>query len=76
MSEPFPYEDILHKNRPVHQGDEFSRKHPSMSLKDRAKIFSPFAALKGYEDAIIHQQEIHVPEDELERVLYREEDDI
>lgn len=29
-----------------------SRKHPHMPMKDRAKIFGSFAALKGYEEAI------------------------
>ena len=29
-----------------------SKKHPRMSLQDRAAQFSPFAALTGYEDAI------------------------
>ncbi len=39
------YEDIMDKHRPV-------SKHKSMSIADRAKIFSPFAALTGFEDAI------------------------
>lgn len=41
------YADILHKSRP-----EPSFKHPRMSLSNRAKIFSPFAALRGYEEEI------------------------
>lgn len=31
--------------------------HPRMKRAERAKIFSPFAALRGYEDSI--QEEIH-----------------
>ena len=32
--------------------DDFSLKHPKMQSSPRAKIFSPFAALKGFEEAI------------------------
>lgn len=44
--ERFPYEDILHRSRPV------SEKHPPMDRANRAAQFSPFAALTGYEDSI------------------------
>lgn len=37
-----PYEDII--NLPHH----ISRKHPQMSISDRAAQFSPFAALTGF----------------------------
>lgn len=40
------YDDILHL--PHHR----SRKHPPMSMGDRAAQFSSFRALTGYEDAI------------------------
>ena len=40
------YDDII--NLPHH----VSKKHPQMSLLDRAAQFSPFAALTGHEDAI------------------------
>ncbi len=46
------YKDIIDKQRPVHDGDEFEARHPKMSIENRAKIFAPFAALKGYEEAI------------------------
>ncbi len=46
------YEDIINKKRPVHENDDFSVRHPKMSREDRAKIFAPFAALKGYEEAL------------------------
>lgn len=46
------YNDIIDKERPQHDGDEFEARHPKMSLENRAKIFAPFAALKGYEEAI------------------------
>jgi len=44
------YADILHKSRPV--SEESLCKHPRMTLENRAKIFSPFAALRGYEQKI------------------------
>ena len=44
------YSDILHLSRL--NTEDSRRKHPRMSLENRAKIFSPFAALRGYEDKI------------------------
>ena len=41
------YGDILHLSRP-----EPSPKHPRMSLGSRAKIFSPFAALRGFDEEL------------------------
>ena len=41
------YEDIINIKYP------FASKHPKMSMEARAGQFSPFAALTGYEDAII-----------------------
>lgn len=38
------YEDIIDKQRP-------ESKHPRMKRSRRAKIFQPFAALTGYEEA-------------------------
>lgn len=39
--------------RPRHMFlDDFCLKHPAMDLKRRAKIFSPFDALRGFGDAI------------------------
>lgn len=40
------YRDMLDLPHPV------SRKHPQMSMHDRAAQFSPFAALTGLDDAI------------------------
>ncbi len=42
-----PYEDII--NLPHH----VSHKRSPMSMQDRAAQFSPFAALTGFEDAIV-----------------------
>ncbi|MDD5999837.1 MAG: hypothetical protein PUC55_09095 [Lachnospiraceae bacterium] len=54
------YEDIIHLPHPV------SKKHPPMSLADRAAQFSPFAALTGYEDAIEETARVTVDEIELD----------
>ena len=48
----FAYADILDRQRPVHTDDVFSRAHPRMPVLNRAKIFAPFAALRGFEAAI------------------------
>ncbi len=42
------YGDILEMERS--QTEESLRKHPRMTLQNRAKIFSPFAALRGYDE--------------------------
>ena len=52
------YEDIIDKDRPV-------SKRARMSVADRAKIFSPFAALKGFEEAIEKKNIIIKPRTEL-----------
>lgn len=49
------YADILELERP--QNEESLRKHPRMSLQNRAKIFSPFAALRGYDDQLAEATE-------------------
>ena len=47
------YRAVCEKGRPVHKmPDEFAVKHPPMPLEKRAKIFSPFDALKGFNEAI------------------------
>ena len=40
------YDDII--NLPHY----ISKKHPQMSMEERAAQFAPFAALVGYEDAV------------------------
>lgn len=40
------YDDII--NLPHH----VSKKHPRLSMKQRAAQFAPFAALAGYEEAV------------------------
>ena len=57
------YKDLLHMEYPF-KGRDMSR-HPRMRIEDRAKIFMPFAALRGYEEAIAAKERIVVPRVEL-----------
>lgn len=49
------YADILHMERP--QSEESLRKHPRMTLQNRAKIFPPFAALRGYDEQLAEEKQ-------------------
>lgn len=45
----FKYIEVIKAGKPTHQKyDSFYLKHPPMKLSKRAKIFSPFDALKGF----------------------------
>lgn len=46
IPEDDPYKDLYDRDHPV------SKRHPQMSLQQRAAQFAPFAALVGYEDMI------------------------
>ena len=47
----FDYSDII--DLPYPRNDwNFMMKHPRMSMEDRAKIFHPFAALRGHAEAL------------------------
>ena len=49
MPEQFPYRALFLHGRPRHQKyDDFWRKHPPMDRTHRAKIFSAFDALAGF----------------------------
>ena len=39
------------------QTEESLRKHPRMTLQNRAKIFSPFAALRGYDEQLAAEKQ-------------------
>lgn len=61
------YSDII--NLPHHQ----SKTHPHMSQLDRAAQFAPFAALTGYEEAIIEAAKLSeekkiISSDEIEEI--------
>ena len=56
----FRYSEVLRRGKPVHEKfDSFSIRHPSMPLEKRAKIFSPFDALKGFNEAISSKDVIY-----------------
>jgi len=59
------YGDIIEMERP--QTEESLRKHPRMTLQNRAKIFSPFAALRGYDEQLAAEKQ------RTERILTEEE---
>ena len=60
------YRSALYRGRPKHElFDEFSLKHSKMQLSQRAKIFSPFSALKGFEEAIDEKVQVYVEKREL-----------
>lgn len=49
----FKYKKVHQMGRPRHEKySDFWRKHVPMDRQHRAKIFSPFDALKGYDEAI------------------------
>ena len=51
------YQDILHLSRPI-------SKHPKMSVENRAKLFAPFSALRGFDIEILttEQDRLLVPQ--------------
>ena len=49
------YGDILEMERP--QTEESIRKHPRMTLQNRAKIFSPFSPLRGYDEQLAAEKQ-------------------
>ena len=53
------YADIIHLEHPT------SRRHPRMSMEERAAQFSPFAALTGHSDAIRETERLTVQKKEL-----------
>lgn len=55
------YGKILHASRP-----EQPHNHPRMPMSNRAKIFSPFAALRGYEDEIAFEGRDHLKGNRIE----------
>lgn len=60
------YRDALSLGRPQHgRCDDFSLRHPKMQPGKRAKIFSPFAALRGFEEAIDSKRRLYVEKREL-----------
>ncbi len=52
------YSDIIHLTRP--EPAAVMRKHPRMDPADRAKIFCPFAALRGHAEALAAEEDAHL----------------
>ena len=68
----FKYTAAFLSGRPQHHRfDDFSRQHPKMDRRRRAKIFAPFDALDGYSDSIDSKDVEYV-----ERAVLEEDDRI
>ena len=66
MPSDFKYKAVYEQCRPQLNGwDSFRIKHPPMPASRWAKIFAPFDALKGFDEAIAEQEEIYVRKPEL-----------
>ena len=49
----FRYREVFLRGKPKHdKSDGFWARHPEMDTGKRAKLFAPFAALKGFDEAI------------------------
>lgn len=70
----FRYKKVLEKGKPKHLPyDSFYIKHPPMDLSRRAKIFSPFDALKGFNEEISYtKQDFEENYTDVERVPFEE----
>lgn len=44
------YRDMVHLSRPI-------SRHPKMSVKNRAKLFTPFSALRGFDIEILTKEQ-------------------
>ena len=65
MPVDFRYREVFLKGRPRHDRyDPFRIRHPSMDRGHRAKIFSPFDALKGFNEAVASKDVLY--EDRIE----------
>ena len=73
MPSSFKYKNTLKKGFPSHTGwDPFLLRHPSMGASKWAKIFAPFDALKGFNDAIQAKEAQYVDQAELDEDTERE----
>ena len=68
MPEPcgFRYRETLLRGKPQHsRTDAFRARHPSMDVGKRAKIFAPFDALKGFNEAVAAKDVLYEDKREL-----------
>ena len=61
------YQDILYCSRPV-------SRHPKMSIENRAKLFTPFSALRGFDIEILTQEQDRLLVPQISLASDREED--
>lgn len=71
MPAGFRYRDVALRGKP-----EVPAKHPCMDTGRRAKIFAPFAALKGFEEAVaskevLYEDRVQVSEEERDELNRR-----
>jgi hypothetical protein len=77
MPANFRYRRVFLAGKPQHDRfDMFRIRHPSMDVGRRAKIFSPFDALKGFNEAIaskdvLYRERIELCEDDREELNRR-----
>ena len=68
MPADFRYREVFLRGKPQHDRyDSFRIKHPEMNVGHRAKIFSPFDALKGFSEAVASKDVLYENRRELER---------
>lgn len=66
MPANFRYRDVFIKGKPQHDiYDPFRIRHPVMDTRHRAKIFSPFDALKGFSEAVAAKDVLYKERPEL-----------
>ena len=68
ITEPpgFRYRNVFARGKPAHtKTDAFRVRHPSMDVGKRAKIFAPFDALKGFNEAVAAKDELYESRREL-----------
>ena len=66
MPPDFKYREAFLKGRPRHDRfDPFAIRHPRMDPAKRAKIFAPFAALKGFEEEVASKEVLYSAKNEL-----------
>ena len=71
VPENFRYMDVLRKGMPE-RDEYFYMKHPLMPYGKRAKIFAPFAALKGFEEEVESKEVLYVKKKDLDIDEYYE----
>ena len=60
MPSDFRYKDVFLKGQPAHEAfGPFRLRHPSMDPGRRAKIFAPFDALTGFDDAVASKEVLY-----------------